>query len=575
MTTVSSTTSLLSTSYSSSSTTSTTSTSDIDWDSLIEGAVAAKLAKADTIEVKITDNEAVIAAYESLQELLQTVLSAANSLRAPSGTLDSDDDVFSTRTAYYSANGDVDAADTAGATIENGAETGSYELTVTQLAAAHKVIGTSQDGSSEDLGYDGVFTLGVVDGDAVEIAVSEDMSLADIAEAINNASDESGVQASVLQVASGDFRLILSTVDTGETITTASSSGDDILSELGITNSSGAFVSELQAARDAIFSIDGVEITRSSNEIDDVLDGVTLYLYQTTPDDTSITIEIEPDVSAVKQAITELAEAYNAFREFAYTQQQVSTTNDDDETEVVVGVVVNAEQTESVLFGDGTMRSISSAVTNALNTLVDGESMALLGLSFDETNLLVLDEDKLDDALLTSLDEIEALLTFSMTSSSSHLLLLERGTGVPDAFTLDITVDDNGEITSASVLGDSSLFTVSGTRIVGVEGTEYEGFTFVYAGSSSVAVDLSFSSGIAERLYNVADSSDGTLASLMTDLEETNETLAAQSEDITERAETYRSNLTSRYAAYQAAIESAESMLDYLTTLIDTWNISS
>ncbi len=563
MTTVSSTTSLLSTSYSSSSTTSTTSTSDIDWDSLIEGAVAAKLAKADTIEVKITDNEAVIAAYESLQELLQTVLSAANSLRAPSGTLDSDDDVFSTRTAYYSANGDVDAADTAGATIENGAETGSYELTVTQLAAAHKVIGTSQDGSSEDLGYDGVFTLGVVDGDAVEIAVSEDMSLADIAEAINNASDESGVQASVLQVASGDFRLILSTVDTGETITTASSSGDDILSELGITNSSGAFVSELQAARDAIFSIDGVEITRSSNEIDDVLDGVTLYLYQTTPDDTSITIEIEPDVSAVKQAITELAEAYNAFREFAYTQQQVSTTNDDDETEA------------SVLFGDGTMRSISSAVTNALNTLVDGESMALLGLSFDETNLLVLDEDKLDDALLTSLDEIEALLTFSMTSSSSHLLLLERGTGVPDAFTLDITVDDNGEITSASVLGDSSLFTVSGTRIVGVEGTEYEGFTFVYAGSSSVAVDLSFSSGIAERLYNVADSSDGTLASLMTDLEETNETLAAQSEDITERAETYRSNLTSRYAAYQAAIESAESMLDYLTTLIDTWNSSS
>ena len=326
MSTVSSTTSLLSASYSSSTSTtsSTTSTSDIDWDSLIEGAVAAKLAKADTIDLKITDNEAVIAAYESLQDLLQTVLTTANALRAPSGTLDSDDDVFSTRTAYYSANGDVDAADTAGATIENGAETGSYELTVTQLATSHKVIGTSQDSSSEDLGYDGVFTLGVVDGEALEITVTADMSLADIAGAINNGSDESGVQASVLQVASGDYRLILSTVDTGETIAAAASSGDDILAELGITDSSGDFASELQAAQDAIFSIDGVEITRSSNEIDDVLEGVTLYLYQTTPDETSITIEIETDVSAVKEAVTALADAYNAFREFAYTQQQVA-----------------------------------------------------------------------------------------------------------------------------------------------------------------------------------------------------------------------------------------------------------
>lgn len=569
MSTVSSTTSLLSSSYSSSTstTTSTTSTSDIDWDSLIEGAVAAKLAKADTIDLKITDNEAVIAAYESLQDLLQTVLTTANALRAPSGTLDSDDDVFSTRTAYYSANGDVDAADTAGATIENGAETGSYELTVTQLATSHKVIGSSQDSSSEDLGYDGVFTLGVVDGEALEITVTADMSLADIAEAINNGSDESGVQASVLQVASGDYRLILSTVDTGETIAAAAGSGDDILAELGITDSSGDFASELQAAQDAIFSIDGVEITRSSNEIDDVLEGVTLYLYQTTPDETSITIEIETDVSAVKEAVTALADAYNAFREFAYTQQQVSTTNDDDETEA------------SVLFGDGTMRSVSSAITSALNTLVDGESMALLGLSFDETNYLVLDEDTLDNALLTSLDEIEALFTFSMTSSSSDLLLLERGTSVPDAFTLDIVVDDNGDITSASVDGDSALFTVSGTRIVGAAGSAYEGFTFVYAGSSTASVDLSFSSGIAEQLYNVADSAandtDGTLTILIADLEETNEALAEQSDDITERAETYRTNLTNRYAAYQAAIESAESTLDYLTTLIDTWNSSS
>ena len=65
------------------------------------------------------------------------------------------------------------------------------------------------------------------------------------------------------------------------------------------------------------------------------------------------------------------------------------------------------------------------------------------------------------------------------------------------------------------------------------------------------------------------------LTTLVADLEDVNDGLEAKVEDITEAAETYRTNLTARYAAYQAAIEQAETMLDYLTTLIDTWNSSS
>ena len=59
-------------------------------------------------------------------------------------------------------------------------------------------------------------------------------------------------------------------------------------------------------------------------------------------------------------------------------------------------------------------------------------------------------------------------------------MVLRRGLMAPTSFTLDVQVDGSGNLTSASVGGDSSLFTVSGTRIIGVEGTAYEGFTFVY-----------------------------------------------------------------------------------------------
>lgn len=566
MASVSSATSLLSATYAS-STTTVSSNEDIDWDALVEEVVTAKLAKADTVEVKISDNEARIAAYGELQSLLSTVLEAANVLRAPSGTLDSADDVFLGRTAYVTSSGDTDVSDSLGATVGAGATTGSYTLTVAQLATSHKVIGTAQLSQTADLGLEGTFSLGVEDGTAVEIGVSSDMSLVDLAEAINAQSDTAGVQASILQVASGDFRLILSTVETGQTITTASAWGSDVLLVAGVTDADGTFVNELQAAQDAIFAVDGVEITRSSNEIDDVLEGVTLYLYEATPDGSAVTLEIAADVSAVKEAVLNLVDAYNAFREFAYSQQQVTSTDADGET------------TASVLFADGTMRNISTAITSALTAVTDAGSMAVLGLSFDESNYLVLDEDALDDTLLTDLDAVQTLLSFQMTSSSSKLLLLQRGTTTPPETTLDITMDASGSISGVSVDGDSSLFTVSGTRIIGASGSAYEGLVLVYAGSASLSVDLSFSSGLAEALYNIADgavdANDGTLTTLVADLEDVNDGLEAKVEDITEAAETYRTNLTARYAAYQAAIEQAETMLDYLTTLIDTWNSSS
>lgn len=554
-----------STSTTSSSSSSSTSTSDIDWDGLIEEAVAAKLTKATTIETKISDNETTIAAYEELQTLLQNFAEAADVLRAASGTSSTSDDAFSSRAAYLTANGDVEASDSVGATVESGSATGSYDLTITQLAQAHKLGSTTQSSSTTELEYDGVISLGTDAGTSAEITITSDMTLDEVAEAINAETDTSGVKASVLKVSDDEYMLVLSSENTGETITASSVSGDDVLNELGVLDDNGDFADELQEAQQAIFTIDGIEMTRSSNTVSDAIDGVTLLLYQETPDDTSITIEVGTNLTTVKEAITDLVDAYNEFREFAYANQQAPDEDDEEDT--------------SVLFGDGTLRNISSSVTNALNTTIDSESMSLLGLSFDETNMLELDEDVLDDILLDDPDAVESLLTFSMESSSSKVMLLSRGEEVLTDLNIEITVDSDGDLASATVDGvdASEGFTVDGSRIIGVEGTIYEGYTFVFTGSSDISVELNFSTGIAELLYNATydvseDSDDGTLQTLMDDLEEVNDNLESEVATIEDRAETYRTNLTNRYAEYQAAIETAESMLDYLTTLIDTWN---
>lgn len=549
MTTVSSTTS--------SSTYSSSSSSSIDWSGLIEASVQAKLTKADTLDLKITKNDTKVAAYRSMQSLLSDLATAAQALRSASGSAGQEEDVFLDRTAYLTANGSVSASDALSVTVEHGAQLGSYDVEIVSLAKAHKVASEVLSSRSDELGYTGVIQLGLESGTAAEISIDSSMSLDEIAEAINAQTETIGLQASVLQVASGQYQMVLSATETGMSIEATMLSGDDVLAELGI-GTSGSFANELQVAQDAVIKLDGIEITRDSNDIDDVVDGVSFHLYSVTPEETSIAVDVGTNLGNVKSAIQALVDAYNAYREFAYQQQGVTTTGGAAE--------------DAVLFGDTTLRNVNSSIGAALNLMVDEASLATLGLSFDEMNNLVLDEDTLDSALLNDLDAVKALLTFQMTASSSELLLLSRGGSAPSSLSFDIAVDQSGAITSASIGGDASMFTVSGTRIIGKAGTPYDGYTFVFAGKSSASIDVSISTGISELLYNateqVADSTDGTLASAIEGLEDQSDAWQTQSDTVRSRAETYRTALTDRYARYQAAIEEAESTLDYLEALL-------
>ncbi|WP_283806614.1 flagellar cap protein FliD N-terminal domain-containing protein, partial [Bradyrhizobium guangdongense] len=79
MTSVSSTTSSASSGVTV-TTSGTTNSSSIDWSALIQAAVDAKTAQADTISTTITNNEARISAYQTLQSDLKTLYSGLASL---------------------------------------------------------------------------------------------------------------------------------------------------------------------------------------------------------------------------------------------------------------------------------------------------------------------------------------------------------------------------------------------------------------------------------------------------------------------------------------------------------------
>lgn len=538
-------------------TTGTTTSTSVDWSALITAAVNAKLTAATTISTSITNNEAKISAYQTLRTDLSTLSSGLSSL-ATAVVNSLATNAFATRAATISSTGDVSASSALSMSVSNGAATGSHTLTISQIATAQKVVGTAQSSQTAALGYSGTFSLGLGSGSTAYITVTSTMSLQDVVDAINAQTSTTDVQASIVQVTSGSYEMVLTGTGDAADISYSSTSGDDILNELGVTDSTGTFADVLQTSQAAQFSLDGISMTRDTNDITDVLTGVTFNLLQATTSGATINISIEPDTSQIESAVETFVTDYNTFRDAVIAQQATASDGTADSS--------------AVLFGDGTMRDIMDSLQNALNSTVGGLTMADLGLSFNENNELELDTSTLSNVLSTNLSGVTTLLSAQTKTSSSQLSVVNTGTS-PQSFTLDLTVDSSGNLSSASVGGDSSLFTVSGTTILGAAGTAYAGMAFTYTGSTSQSIAVTSTTGIATQLYQLSktySSTSGSLQTLITNLTDRDTELQQKVDDVESAASAYQTQLQTKYANYQAAITSANNTLTYLKALLNS-----
>ncbi|WP_374652508.1 flagellar filament capping protein FliD [Dongia sp.] len=539
----------------------TSATVALDTDALVEAAVAVRTAAADTIELKVTEAETIVSAYQELEALLLTLSEAADALRNPGSSTESD--AFEERAVTLTASGTAEATDIMGASVGANAEIASYSIVIEQVATVHKIASDDQASRSDELGLTGTISLSAGDNTAVSIDITSDMTLDEIAAAINYETDNTGVKASVLKLDDESYLLVLTGSETNETIALSDSSGD-VLETLGLITAAGEIGNELQSAQPAILTVDGISVTRSSNEIDDLIDEVTLYLYS-GDEDTTITLDVGADLAGINTAIETFVEAYNAVRDFILTQQE---TNSDGEA-----------ADDAVLFGDALVRSLSNDLSSLLAEMTDdGATLAGIGITLDTDNKLVIDSSTLADALSSDLEAIEKLFRFSAETSSSELSVIDNGsTGDSVDFTLDIVVDADGNIASASVGGDDSLFTITGSRIEGAEGTAYEGIVFAYIGAESASVDVSITRGLAQKLSDTitdyagtySGDSDSRITELVDSLNDSITDMETEISNIQQRTEDYREWLTEYYAKIEAQINTASRLREQLAILLD------
>ncbi|HEX2529510.1 MAG TPA: flagellar filament capping protein FliD, partial [Geminicoccus sp.] len=310
----------------------------------------------------------------------------------------------------------------------------------------------------------------------------------------------------------------------------------------------------VQSARNARFTLDGVTIERSSNKVEDVLQGVTLNLFRGEPG-TTVTVEVERSLGAVKEQITGLVDAHNAFRDFISQQNKVGSDGGVSE--------------ESPLFANAFLRDIQTSVSSMLGGAASGGgSLGELGISFDSSNRMQVNSTKLDNALLTKLDRVRDILEFRVETSSTDLVVSRHaGSLQHGSFTIAIVdADADGKIESATI--DGIGVDVNKGFIKGRTGTPYAGLEFSWVGKGSTSINVTASQGVADRTYNelakALDETEGRLANEVGEIEFGIGKAQEEIARVNERAERYQEQLVRKFSALETALAQSKAMLQQI-----------
>ena len=379
----------------------------VDTQALITAEVTAKLAPATKLSAQITTDTTKITAYQKLQTLSNALTSSISNLTsAASGT----NNPLKQQTASISASDGSNGSGILSATVSSTASNVSHSIIVQKIAQPESITSTSQGSATAALGYTGVFNIGLSGGGSSPITVGPTDTLQTIATSINNTTGTSGVSASVVPDISGGFTLVLTGTTPDKTITTSVTSGTDVLQSLGVTDNVGAFPNIAQPAQAAKISVDGTVITSPTNTVTGAISGVTLNLNSANPGIT-INLGVVPDTSGVGTAVKNFITAYNALNDFITSNEKVNAD----------GTVSSS----SPLFGDGTLRSVSSALSSAISGSYGNASLisiGALGISLDSNNdLSITDQTTFNNQLASNLSGVQALFATNVSKGTKGL----------------------------------------------------------------------------------------------------------------------------------------------------------
>jgi flagellar hook-associated protein 2 len=331
--------------------------SGIDTASLVNQLVAAERAPADAIASRQSDLNTQKSIVSSLSSALASLATAARGMNLASELQPR---------AATSSDAHVTVATSSGAIAT------VHDVRVQHLARGQ--ITASRTFISAGAGAAGAGQVAITTGaTSATINYTSTDSLADIAARINDA----GVGASASVLFDGtSYRLMVAATATGTAAAPHFAAGDG----LGLSDPDNVKIS----ARDALATIDGVDVTRGSNVIDDAVTGLTLTLVSPHAEaDTSSSVSVALDSAGLATKLKAFVTAYNAVNAALHVQLDYTGTRKGGNT----------------LFGDAALRQLQGALGGVMSSGYGTNTLGGVGLVRAKDGALTLDQSKLTAAL--------------------------------------------------------------------------------------------------------------------------------------------------------------------------------
>ena len=424
---------------------------------------SAGAAGGSVINVSSLVSELVAATEAPQQSLIANQTAAVTANISALGTLKSALSTFQTSLASLSTPSAFNAATATSsdhtvftATAGTGAVQGTYAITVSNLASAQQLLSSAFVGGSSATVGTGTLTLSL-GGTSFDVNIdSTDNTVAGVAAAINSASNNPGITATVFTGTDG-AHLVLSSTLTGaaNAIQVTESDAGTGLAALTYGNGNTANYTEQSPAQDAAFTLAGVPYTSASNTVTGAISGVTLNLVGKTASGTNATLSVATDTSTVFANVQAFVSAYNAL------QGNLASLGGFDASSGTAGQMM----------GNPVLTGIQSQIQQTLYSFVGSSnfnSLASVGIMAQSDGTLSINGTTLSNALSTNFSAVSQL--FSATDGIAARLSDEvtsdlAGGGTIDTYGKSLTSQENALTQQSNTLSTQmDALTTSLTR---------------------------------------------------------------------------------------------------------------
>ncbi|QUF67890.1 flagellar filament capping protein FliD [Vibrio fluvialis] len=289
------------------------------------------------------------------------------------------------------------------ATADANALAGSYQVFVEQVATAHQVSASmpaNLDSTTQvpttgtmDFTINGTtmtLDLSTLDSDGDGIA-----TVADLVSAINNDSNNPGVNATLVR-SNGQTYFMLSSTETGVAnsvnVSVSGTGTGQTWFEDAFTN-----LNEISAPQDAVIWLGaqgtGLQLTNSSNTFEGVINGVDLTVTKAqTSGEAPLSLSVGADQEGTKEQMNKIIEAYNSLMKTIDSYTSIG----------------GEDSQRGVLASDPTIRSIESQLKTLVRGEFEGMRLSDLGIEISRDGTMKIDADKFEEAQTTNTAALES-----------------------------------------------------------------------------------------------------------------------------------------------------------------------